>query len=168
MERQGASATIKAGDEIAGQTAPVLSLAALDLGAGATLTIRPESSQTRVKVVSVESSGATLAAANGATVLLGDSLTIDATPASAGLTLTGNVVCDESLSIVVPDSWVRYRNGSIVAIDASDISGSFDIDPANVTVATENGTLSTGKYSVSVLQKKLLLTFGKGFSFIVR
>ena len=164
----GASATINAGDAIEGQTAPVLSLGALDLGAGATLTIRPESSQTRVKVAAVESSGATLAAANGATVLLGDSLTIDATPASAGLTLTGNVVCGESLSLVVPDSWRRYRNGPIVAIDASGISGSFGVDPANVTVATENGTLSTSRYSVSVWQKKLLLTFGKGFSFIVR
>ena len=164
----GASATIKAGDEIAGQTAPVLSLGALDLGAGASLTIRPESSQTRVKVASVESSGATLAAANGAAVLLGDSLTIDSAPSSTGLTLTGNVVCGESLSLVVPDSWRRYRNGPVVAIDASGITGSFDVDPENVTVATESGTLSPGKYSVSVSQKKLLLTFGNGFLFIVQ
>ena len=164
----GASATIKAGDEITGQTAPVLSLAALDLGAGATLTVRPESSQTRVKVASVESSGATLAAANGAMVLLGDNLSFDAAPTSTGLTLTGNVICGERLSLVVPDTWRRYRNGPIMVIDASGISGSFDVDPANVTVATENGTLSSSKYSVSVGQKKLLLTFGKGFSFIVR
>ena len=54
------------------------------------------------------------------------------------------------------------------AFDASGISGSFDVDPANVMVATEDGTLSTSKYYISVEQKKLLLTFGKGFSFIVR
>ena len=164
----GASAAINAGDEIDGQTAPVLALDALELGAGATLTVRPESSQTRVKVASVESSGATLAAANGATVMLGDSLSFDAAPTSTGLTLAGSVVCGERLSLVVPDSWRRYRNGPIVAIDASGISGSFDVDPESVTVATGNGSLSDGKYSVSVRQKQLLLTFGKGFSFIVR
>lgn len=164
----GAAASIKAGEAMDGQTSPVLSVASLDLGAGATLTVRPESSQTRVNVASVGSSGAMLAAANGATVLLGDTLTIDATPDSAGLTLAGNVVCGESISLVVPDTWRRYRNGPIVAIDASGITDSFDVDPANVTVATESGAIPASKYSVSVSQKKLLLTFGKGFSFIVR
>ena len=68
----------------------------------------------------------------------------------------------------VDDLRGRYRDGPIMAIDANGISGSFDVDPANVTVTTESGPLSEGKYSVSVRQKQLLLMFGKGFSIIVR
>lgn len=164
----GASVAIKAGDAVDGQTLSVLSVNALELGSGATLTVHPESSQTRVELASVKSSGATLVAANGATVLLGDALTFDAPAASVGLTLSGNVVCSGRLSLVVPDSWKSRRNEPIMAIDASGTSAPFDIDPANVTVVTENGTLPTSKYSVSLSQKKLFLRFGKGFSVIVR
>ena len=164
---EGASSSIVAGSAKDGQSAPVLSVGALDLGAGATLTIAPESAQTVVNVGSVTSAGGMLAAANGAEVRVGDALTIAPGTMSPGLTTTGNVVFGERLSLSVPNSW-RKSKGEVVAIAANGISGSIAIDPAKVTVSSEGVAIPGDRCRVSVKQNRLLLNFERGFVLVVR
>ena len=163
----GASCAIRTGDAVVGQTLPVVSISSLDLGDGSTLTISPESSETIAEIDHVVSSGGTLSAGSGASVRLCGQLEITASPDSVGLALTGDVTLGESLSIYVPESW-KNGDGDRVAVDASGISGSLSVDPADVTVSCNGTVINAEKCRVSVSDNRLLLNFDRGFVILFR
>ena len=164
----GAAVSIKAGDMVEGQTLPVMGVHGLELGAGSSMTVRPESGSTKVGIASVSSAGATLSAAEGTEVTLGGRLSLTSAPEDAGLVLSGDVSLGGNLSISIPSSWKAYRYAPIVVIDASETAEGLPSDCTGVSVSDEDGVVDSRKYVLSVRDGKLLLDFRKGLSVVVR
>jgi hypothetical protein len=164
----GANATFVAGKAMSGQVADVVSVSSLELGAGASLRVMPESSATIAGIESVSSAGATLIAAEGAKVSLGGKLAFASDPEETGLVLSGDISFDGSLSISIPASWKAYRCAPIVVVDASETVGCLPSDCTGIPVVDEEGAVDSRKYILSARDGKLLLDFRKGLSVVVR
>ena len=163
-----ATSSIKAGEAIAGQASPVLTVEKLNLGAESTLNILPEAGFTKVEIDSVSSAGAAIVADAGAKVVIGGDLTMSSTPEDTGLTLSGDVAFAGNVAIVIPLSWRAYRSGPIVAVDGTDMTSPLSLDTTSISVSGADGKIDSSRYSVSVRNGQLLLDFREGLSIVIR
>ena len=164
-----ASATVKAGELMDGQTVAVARFAAADLAKGATLTVKPATSATKAAVGKVVSGGAaTFAAGSGAAVSVGD-VTLTGDDTDTGVTLTGNVAFGDTLTLTVPSAWRHTRHGVVTAIDASGATaglGSLTAD--KVVVRDEDGVIPAKKYDLEIRNGKLFVNLTHGMAILLR
>lgn len=162
-----ASATVKAGELMDGQTVQVARFAAADLAKGATLTVKPATSATKAAVGKIVSAGgATLAATSGASVSVGD-IELTGADTDTGVTLAGAVALGGTLTVKVPAAWRKTRSGWVTLVDASAATGALPAAEA-ITLQTEDGVLPTKKYLLQVSDGKVKALFGLGMAILVR
>ena len=164
----GASSSIKAGEAVDGQTLPVMTIGKLDLETGSSLAINPESVSTKVNIGAVTSDGASIVASEGATVMLEGDCIFESVPESAGLTLAGDVVFGDDISLKVPASWKEFRGGPVVVFDGSEMEGSLSLDVSRIVVKDSNGKIDPSRYILTVSDNLLLIDFRNGLSFVIR
>ena len=162
-----ATATLKAGEAMSGQTADVMKVSSLDLAMGSTLTVMPEKTATSIALGSLVSGGATLVAGEGSSVRLGSALKLTGSAEDAGLVLSGATVAPSQLAVTIPSSWRKYRQGPLTLVDATDASG-FSIDPANVRVLDENGEIPSEKFTLKFANGCLTADFCRGMMILLR
>lgn len=164
----GVSSTIAAGDLMEGQTSRVATFDAADLSQGATLIVKPVTGATKVGIDKVIASGAaTLSAATGATVEVGE-VALDGDSSDSGLALSGNVALGNTISVTIPSSWRSNRNGWMTLIDVSAATTGSSIDPDSVILRDEAGEIPARKRLLRVDGNKLMASFGVGMAIIVR
>ena len=162
-----ASASVAAGELMAGQTSRVATFGTADLAKGSALTVKPVTSATKVGVAKVVSAGgATLAAAAGASVSVGD-IELTGADTDTGVTLSGAVALGGTLTVKVPAAWRKTRSGWVTLVDASAATGALPAAEA-ITLQTEDGVLPTKKYLLQVSDGKVKALFGLGMAILVR
>ena len=164
----GASSSVKAGEAVEGQTLPVVTIGNLDLETASSLAINPERASTKVNVGAVTSDGASIVAAEGATVALEGDCTFESGPESVGLTLVGNIVFGDDVSLTIPASWKEFRGGPVVVLDGSEMAGSLSLDVSRIVLKDVNGTIDPSRYILTVSDKRLLIDFRNGLSVVIR
>ncbi|MBQ3098557.1 MAG: hypothetical protein IJC66_10420, partial [Kiritimatiellae bacterium] len=164
----GASSSVKAGEAVEGQTLPVVTIGNLDLETASSLAINPERASTKVNVGAVTSDGASIVAAEGSTVVLEGDCTFESGPESVGLTLVGNIVFGDDVSLTIPASWKEFRGGPVVVLDGSEMAGSLSLDVSDIVVKDANGAVDPSRYILTVSDSKLLIDFRNGLSVVIR
>ncbi len=161
----GNSATLAAGEKMAGQMTRVVTAAKVELGAGSSLTVSPSTNNaTIVGIESVTASGAgTLVAASGATVEVED-LVLTGAAGQASLTTGGNVSFPAVITVTIPDEW-QDSGDRLVLVDGSSAAGSL---PVTTRIVTATGTDVTDKAHFLVQNGVASICFASGTVIIVR
>lgn len=161
----GNSATLAAGEKMAGQTTRVVTAAKVELGAGSSLTVSPATNNaTIVGLENVTATGAgTLAAASGAAVEVED-LVLTGTVGQSSLTVTGGVSFPAAITVTIPDEWQDYTD-RITLVDGSAAANSF---PSTARVVTAGGTDVTEKAHFAVRNGIASICFAQGTMVIFR
>lgn len=142
----GASATVVAGEAMEGQTAPVMIASSVELGAGASLTVAPETATTIFAAEKVAVSGrATLAPASGASLRI-DALALDGPAGETGLTATG-ATFPEDLVVTIPDEWTESPAKSVGRHEIANAAGF----PDGARIVTASGRDVTNEAKLKVL-----------------
>lgn len=139
------------------QVTPAATVANVNLGAGASLSV----SSAKVAFKSVTVGGvATMSANAGASVVLG-TVVLTGTLGANTLNLTGDVDFGETLDLVVPESWLKFKGSSGVLIAAPGARY-----PESIRLLTDDGVdhteafnikVSNGNLSVTVVKKGLIM-----------
>ena len=160
----GASATVVAGEAMEGQTAPVMIASSVELGAGASLTVAPETATTIFAAEKVAVSGrATLAPASGASLRI-DALALDGPAGETGLTATG-ATFPEDLVVTIPDEWTESPAKSVGRHEIANAAGF----PNGARIVTASGRDVTNEAKLKVLSDgSASIDFTVGFILIVR
>ncbi|MBR0057585.1 MAG: hypothetical protein IJP66_09675, partial [Kiritimatiellae bacterium] len=160
----GASATLVAGEAMSGQTAPVMSASSLELAAGASLTIAPETAATIFEAEKVVVSGrATLAAASGASLTV-DAIALDGDAGSTALVATG-ATFPANLAVTIPASWTKMPAKAVGRHEIALAAGF----PATARIVTDAGEDVTEEANLSVSASgSATIDFTTGFVMVIR
>lgn len=166
------AATFRAGPTVSGSTTPVVSVGGVALDSGASLNLDLETSAALLSapagIVGVGAlsvaGGSVLAAGNGVTASLPDTMTCVGDPASA-LSVSGKVRFGETLRIVVPRAW-KSSHSKIRLLDLS--SASVVGALPDVSVVDENGMPFDSRYEVSVDARGVSIDFQSGLILLFR
>lgn len=160
----GASATVVAGEAMAGQSAPVLAASSVELGGGSSLTIVPETSSTIAVAENVVVSGrAALVPASGASLRI-DSLALDGTAGQTGLTATG-ATFPQNFVVTIPAAWTKMPAKAVGRHEIA-LAPGFPVTARIVTDAGEDVT-DTAHLSVSATGSATI-DFSTGFVMVIR
>ena len=136
----------------------------VELGAGASLTVAPETASTIFAAEKVAVSGrATLVPASGSSLRI-DALALDGTAGQTGLTATG-ATFPEDLVVTIPDEWTAQPAKAVGRHEIANAAGF----PATARVVTASGrdVTTESKFKVSSVGSATI-DFTVGFILIVR
>lgn len=160
----GALATLVAGEAMSGQTAPVMSASSLELAAGASLTIAPETAATIFEAEKVVVSGrATLAAASGASLTV-DAIALEGDAGSTALVATG-ATFPANLAVTIPASWTKMPAKAVGRHEIALAAGF----PATARIVTDAGEDVTEDAKLLVSASgSATIDFTTGFVMVIR
>ena len=147
-----------------GQTAPVMIASSVELGAGASLTVAPETATTIFAAEKVAVSGrATLAPASGSSLRV-DALALDGTAGETGLTATG-ATFPQDLVVTIPAAWTKMPQKGVGRHEIAFAAGF----PASARIVTDAGEDVTDAAHLSVSAAgSATIDFTTGFVMVIR
>ena len=163
----GASATLSVGATDASSATPAATFKSVVLGENSTLTVAPEKTGAKVGVSVVTANGAAnLTAGDGVSVKAISEVVLTGAPEEGTLALSGDVAFADSLTVVIPAAWYKFRK-PIFAVDLSGSTGTLP-DVASIRVVTDEGKDVTERAAPAFRNGKLRFNFARGLFLVVK